>query len=104
MARTRNDSTGSTTPESKDKKIETVTFYKARNQASVIWDPSKDKALVEFGKSLIFTTSDPKLIEKLRSMGYKEEPPIIRAGETSGFVPSDMVGGEQINENDDQNI
>ena len=109
MARTRGTSTGeqniNKTPGDNDKKQGPVTYYKARHQASVIWDKTKDKAMIEFDKNLTFTTDDPKLIAVLDKMGYKTEPPVIMAGETSGFVPSDKVGGEQIEEqNDDQEI
>jgi len=89
MARQRNDG-----PEGSDNvKQDFVTFYKARNQASVIWDPSKDRAFVEFDKNMTFTTKDPEKIKKLKELGYKTEPPAIKAGEVSGFVPTEAIGG-----------
>ena len=68
-----------------------VTFYKARNQATIIWDPKRDKPAVTFDKGMTFTTNDPIKIAMLTEMGYSQEPPRPGFGENSGFVKTSEI-------------
>lgn len=42
-----------------------------RELPSVIWDPEKKRASVEFDRRGNFETSDPKIADMLKRMGYK---------------------------------
>ncbi len=49
-------------------------FYKS-NLPAVIWDPKKNRSLVEFQKG-VFETTDIKVAEKLLELGYPQVSPL----------------------------
>lgn len=52
-----------------------TTFFRNRGHRSpaVLWNPATNSPVYEFAAGL-FTTEDPELIEKMRAMGFVEEP------------------------------
>lgn len=52
-----------------------TTFFRNRGHKSpaVLWNPTTDSPVYEFAAGL-FSTDDPDLIQKMRSMGFVEEP------------------------------
>lgn len=49
--------------------VKQVTFYQSGLE-SIVWNPETDSALAEFERGY-FTTSDKKVIEKLKDIGYQ---------------------------------
>lgn len=53
-------------------KKEVTYFTKVRGLATVVWDPKKNRPVVEFDKQGLFGTEDPELAATLKEMGYKQ--------------------------------
>lgn len=64
-------------------KAKKITFVKG-TMATVVWDPNTNRSLVEFEDGL-FTTSDPKVINKLKDLGYKTKEDYPHGPPVDGF-------------------
>lgn len=47
-------------------------FTRLKGLATVVWDPENNRMLAHFNKRGLLATSEPKVIETLRAMGYRE--------------------------------
>ncbi len=69
-------------------------FYRS-NLHTIVWDADNDRALADFGKGH-FTTSDPKIADKLLSLGYPEievdaqQPPDVLIQKPSRKLKGDV--------------
>ena len=73
-------------------------FTRLRGLATVVWDPENKRPLAHFNKQGLLATTNPRVIENLTAMGYRE----VTADEINGAglhvpsetdVPDAMPGG-----------
>jgi hypothetical protein len=50
----------------------TVLFTRLKGLATVVWDPDENRMLAHFNKRGLLATSNPKVIDTLKAMGYRE--------------------------------